>query len=125
MARYVNGLKYQIQDEMSTHYFHNVDDTFQFSLKVEENIDRKFKHKFQGKGPRGRGKASTAIGNEREDESTSGQSNKGGNGTRRGCGFIRVKGKYAITSYKCGVEGHNASKCLEKYNLGKGSEAKM
>jgi hypothetical protein len=37
----MNGLKYHIQDEMSMHFFHNVDEAYQVSLKVEENIDRK------------------------------------------------------------------------------------
>jgi hypothetical protein len=38
---YVNGLKYQIQDEVSTHYFQNVDEVYQVALKVEENIDKR------------------------------------------------------------------------------------
>jgi hypothetical protein len=49
VERYMNGLKYQIQDEMSTHYFHNVDEAYQVALKVEENIDRRLRQKFQGK----------------------------------------------------------------------------
>jgi hypothetical protein len=40
VERYVNGLKYHINDEMSTHYFQNVDEIYQVTLKVEENIDR-------------------------------------------------------------------------------------
>jgi hypothetical protein len=40
VEKYVNGLKYQIQDEMSTYYFHNVDEAYQVALKVEENIDK-------------------------------------------------------------------------------------
>jgi hypothetical protein len=34
----MKGLKYQIQDDMSTHYFCNVDEAYQVDLKVEENI---------------------------------------------------------------------------------------
>jgi hypothetical protein len=52
-------------------------------------------------------------GNEKEDESTNSQSNRGGNDTGRGRGFGRGKGKYIITCYRCGVEGHKASECLE------------
>jgi hypothetical protein len=37
----MNGLKYHIQDEMSMHYFCNVDEAYQVALKVEENIDKK------------------------------------------------------------------------------------
>lgn len=58
--RYVNGLKYSIQDEMSTHYFHTVDEAYQVSLKVEELVDKKMKQKLRGKGPRGRRRASTS-----------------------------------------------------------------
>jgi hypothetical protein len=28
VARYMNGLKYTIQDEMSMHYFHTVDEAY-------------------------------------------------------------------------------------------------
>ena len=35
VARYVNGLKYLIQNEMSTHYFRIVDEAYKVSLKVE------------------------------------------------------------------------------------------
>jgi hypothetical protein len=49
VERYVNGLKYQTQDEMSTHYFQNVDEGYQVALKVEEKISRRIRHKFEGK----------------------------------------------------------------------------
>lgn len=97
---------------MSTHFFHNVYEAYQVALKVEENIDRKLQHKFQGKGPRGRGKASSTRG-EKEDESTNSQSNRGGNDTGRGRVFGRGKCKHIITCYRCGVEGHKASECLK------------
>jgi len=124
VARYVNGFQYQIQYEMSTHYFRNVDEAYQVALKVEEKIDRKLQQKFRGRGPRGRGRASAARGNEKEDESTSSQNSRGGNGTGRGRGFGRGKDKYIITCYRCGVEGHKASECPEKHNSGKRSEAR-
>ena len=40
VARYVNGLKYAIQDEMSTHYLRIVDESYQVALKVEEKVER-------------------------------------------------------------------------------------
>jgi hypothetical protein len=53
VARYVNGLKYLIQDEMSTHYFRTVDEAYQVSLKVEENIERKTQPRGRGRGFKG------------------------------------------------------------------------
>jgi hypothetical protein len=41
----------------------------------------------------------------------------------RGRGFRRGKGKYIITFYRYGVEGHKASECLEKHNSRKRGEA--
>lgn len=79
--------------------------------------------KFRGKCPRGGDRASATRVNEKKNEATSTQSKKG-NGTRRGRGFRRGKGKYAITCYKCGVEGHKTSKCPERHNSRKRSEAK-
>jgi hypothetical protein len=49
VERYVNGLKYQIQNDMSMHYFHNVDEAYQVSLNVEENIDKRLRQKFRKK----------------------------------------------------------------------------
>ena len=41
LARCVNGLKVQIQDEMSTHSFQIMDESYQISSKVEEKLNRK------------------------------------------------------------------------------------
>jgi hypothetical protein len=122
VARYVNGLKYHIQDEMSTHYFRNVDEAYQVALKVEENIDRRLRQKFQGKGTRGRGRASVAKDNEKEDEATNSQNTRGGRSVGRGRGF--GQGKYVITCYRCGVEGHKASECPERQNTMRRNEAR-
>ena len=71
VARYMNGLIYQIQDAMSTHYFCNVDEAYQVALRVEEKIDRKLQQKNRGRALRGRGKVNVPKGNEKEDKSTS------------------------------------------------------
>jgi hypothetical protein len=108
---------------MSIHLFYNVDEAYQVALKVDENFDKKLQKKFRSKWSRGRGRVSIARGNEKKDESINRQSNRGGNDTRRGRGFIRVKGKYIITCYRCGVERHKAYKCQEKNNTRKINEA--
>jgi hypothetical protein len=60
----------------------------------------------------------------REVEASSSQISKGDNHAGRGRGFGRGKGKYVITCYRCGVEGHKASECPEKHNLGRRNEAR-
>jgi hypothetical protein len=107
---------------MSTHYFNNVDEAYQVSLKVEENIDKILWYKFHGKGTRGRGGANVAKDSEKEDETTNSQNTKGGRSIGRGRGFGR--GKYVITCYRCGVEGHKESKCPERQNAMRRNEAR-
>jgi hypothetical protein len=40
-SRYMNGLRCEIQDELSMISVRKVDDSYQFSLKVEEKLARK------------------------------------------------------------------------------------
>ena len=98
---------------MSTYYFRTIEEAYHVSLKVEEKVDRKAQQKLREKGPRGRGKNNTVKVNECKEESTS-TSNTRGNGSNRGRGFGRGIGRYTITYYRCGVDGHKAIKCLEK-----------
>jgi len=41
VARYMNGLRYDIQDEMSMTTVRTVEDAFQMALKVEEKLSHK------------------------------------------------------------------------------------
>jgi uncharacterized protein YjbK len=50
VGRYMNGLRYEIQDEMSMVTIKNVEDSYQVALKEEEKLARK-------KGQRGRGRS--------------------------------------------------------------------
>jgi uncharacterized protein YjbK len=50
VARYMNGMRYDIQDEIITMTIRNVEDTYQMALKAEEKLARK-------KGERGRGRS--------------------------------------------------------------------
>ena len=63
VAKYMNGLKFDIQDEMSLFSPKSVEEAYQCALKVEEKLNRrnnsgKGKGKaYRGKGPQtGRGK---------------------------------------------------------------------
>jgi hypothetical protein len=41
VSRYINGLRYEIQDELNMMSVKTVEDAYQFALKVEENLARK------------------------------------------------------------------------------------
>jgi hypothetical protein len=41
VARYMNGLRYDIQDEMNMTTIRTVEDAYQMSLNAEENLSRK------------------------------------------------------------------------------------
>jgi hypothetical protein len=56
VARYMNGLRYDIQDEMSMMTLRNVEDAYQMDLKAEEKLSRK-----QGQRGRGRSQARGKI----------------------------------------------------------------
>jgi uncharacterized protein YjbK len=50
VTRYMNGLRYEIQDEMSMVTIQMVEDAYQMTLKAEEKLSRK-------QGQRGRGRS--------------------------------------------------------------------
>jgi hypothetical protein len=50
-ARYINGLRYEIQDEISMMSIRIVEDAYQFALKVEEKLARKQSQQGRGKIP--------------------------------------------------------------------------
>jgi uncharacterized protein YjbK len=54
VARYMNGLRYDIQDEMSMMNLRNVEDAYQMALKAEEKLSRK-------QGQRGRGRSQARV----------------------------------------------------------------
>jgi hypothetical protein len=41
VARYVNGLRYEVQDELSMMSVRTLEDAYQFALKAEEKLARK------------------------------------------------------------------------------------
>jgi hypothetical protein len=41
VSKYMNGLQYDIQDEMSMMTTRNVEDAYQMALKAKENLSRK------------------------------------------------------------------------------------
>jgi hypothetical protein len=59
IARYVNCLKFSIQDELSMHRVRSVEEEYQLALNLEEKQNRKFSQR--NKGAR-RGTSSTSWG---------------------------------------------------------------
>jgi hypothetical protein len=49
VARYINGLRYEIQDELSMMLVRTVEDAYQFVLKAEEKLARKQSQRGRGK----------------------------------------------------------------------------
>jgi hypothetical protein len=49
VTRYINGLRYEIQDELSMMSVRNVEDDYHFALKAEEKLVRKQNQLGRGK----------------------------------------------------------------------------
>ena len=49
LARYVNGLRFNIQDEVGMLKIDSVEDAYQYALKVEDKLKRKNQGSSQGK----------------------------------------------------------------------------
>ena len=55
VARYMNGLRYEIQDEMSMETIRTVEDAYQMALKEEEKLSQKQSQRDRGRShPRGK-----------------------------------------------------------------------
>ena len=50
--RYVNGMKFSIQDELSMHHVNNMEEGYQLALKAEEQQNRQYFQRNRG-GQRG------------------------------------------------------------------------
>ena len=48
VVRYVNCLKFSIQDELSMHRVHNVEEAYQLALKAQEKQNRQFAQRNRG-----------------------------------------------------------------------------
>ena len=51
---YLNGLRPSIQDELGLVWMNSIEKAYQFSLKVEEKLSKKFDNKNSGRGHGGR-----------------------------------------------------------------------
>jgi hypothetical protein len=68
VARYMNGLRYEIQDEMSMETIRTVEDAYQMALKAEEKLGRKQSQRGRGRSqPRGKAVAQERTQKPRDD----------------------------------------------------------
>jgi hypothetical protein len=148
VVRYINGLRYEIQDELSMMLRKTVEDAYQFALKEEDKLARKQSQRGRGKIPgQTRGKGFThdkAHKSKDEAEKPHSHSEKGGSSRgrqgggisssrgrgRRGGGELRfyAHGKTGNMSWECpkknkegGGEAH-ISKAHRRYVEAKGAE---
>jgi hypothetical protein len=139
VARYMNGLRYDIQDEMSMVTIRMVEDAYQMDLKAEEKLSRKQSQRGRGKiQPRGKSIAQDKYQKPKEDwkkpqthTERGGTSQRGPYVEKRGQHneqrgdyadnntFPRTRGRGrgrrgVITCFTCGKNGHKSYECLEK-----------
>eukprot|EP00253_Pinus_taeda_P015165 PITA_15165 len=120
-ARFVNGLRGEILDEIGILSPQTLDEAYQFALKAEEKINRKQNTKRgggsgRGKGKvygRGRGAASNEEGSSSKSAGATEKDNSSSEGrpTQRGRGFGRGRG--TVQCYRCHKLGHKSYDCPE------------
>jgi hypothetical protein len=139
VARYINGLRYEIQDEISMATIRTVEDAYQLALKAEEKLSRKQSQRGRGRSqPRGKAVAQDKYQKPKEEwKKPQGKFERGGTSQRRPYveqrgQQIEQRGGYAdndrfphtrgrgrgrggvITCFTCGKNGHRSFECPEK-----------
>ena len=116
-ARYVNCLKFSIQDELSMHRVRNVEEAYQLALKGKEKQNRQFVQRnigarrgtlspSQGSFNYGRGESSQGA-EKVEDSQQNNPKPPRGSGFYRGRGYDASRGR-PIVCFRCSEEGHQA-----------------
>jgi hypothetical protein len=130
VSRYINSLRYEIQDELSMMSVETVEDAYQFALKAEEKLARKQSQQGRGKCPapnKSKGVTHDKA-HKSNDETEKPQSHSkrggisrgkrgGGRSSSRGRGR---RGRGEVRCYACGKTGHMYWECLEKNKEGGG-----
>jgi len=125
-ARFVNGLRGEILDEIGILSPRTLDEAYQFVLKAEEKINRKQNAKRGGGTSRGKGKVfgrgrGAATGEEGSNSKSAGaakrdNSTRGGRPPQRGRGEGRGRG--TVQCYRCHKMGHMSYDCPEGEPVG-------
>jgi hypothetical protein len=139
VSRYLNGLRYDIQDELSMITIRTVEDAYQMALKAEEKLSCKKGQRGQGRShPRGKVVAQEKFQKPKEEwKKPQGRVERGGtsqkgpyieqrgqhNEQKGDCAdantFPRTRGRGrgrggVITCFTCGKNGHRSFECPEK-----------
>ena len=131
IARYINGLRFGIQDKISFVKLESVEEAYQYALKSEEILTKKHEQRQRGRGgrfQRGRGRSYGESG--RSDSSMhdkgkiewknydkdktkwkGGSSYQGGTGSYRGRVNSYSRGGFHGNCFRCGKEGHIYFEC--------------
>jgi hypothetical protein len=140
VARYLNGLRYDIQDELSMTTIRTVEDAYQMALKAEEKLSRKQGQRGRGRSqPRGKAVAQEKYQKPKEEwKKPQGKVERGGT-SQRGQQYAEQRGQHneqrgdyadantfprtrgrgrgrggVITCFTCGKDGHKSFECPEK-----------
>ncbi|KAH9292214.1 hypothetical protein KI387_042602, partial [Taxus chinensis] len=123
VARYINGLRFNIQDEISLLTPKTIEEAYQIALKAEEKIARRQNTVSRGRGRsfRGRGAPSDRrqlqTSAEEGSSSSSTQNTRGGSpfrGRRPYQGYQRGRGRFLGKCFRCNkYAGHRSYECPE------------
>jgi hypothetical protein len=120
-SRYMNGLRYEILDELSMISVRIVEDAYQFVLKAEEKLARKQIQRGRGKIStlnKGKGVSHDKAHNSKDEAKTPhSHSERGGISRGRhggGRNSSRGRGRGGIICYACGKTGHMSWEFPEK-----------
>jgi hypothetical protein len=139
VARYMNGLRYEIQDEISMETIRTVEDAYQLALKDEEKLSRKQSQRVRGRSqPRGKAVAQDKYHKPKEEWKKPQEKLKEVEPHKEGHMLssreqkIEQRGGYAdndrfphtrdrgrgrggvITCFTCGKNGHKSVDCPDK-----------
>jgi hypothetical protein len=140
VARYLNGLRYDIQDELSMVTIRIVEDAYQMALKAEEKLNRKQGQRGRGRSqPRGKAVAQERTQKPKEEwKKPQGKAERGGTSQQRqqiseprrqqddqqggyadANTFPHTRGRGrgrggVITCFTCGKDGHKAVDCPDR-----------